>query len=577
MNRRNNMKRIAIPLLLSLSLLLSGCQNTDTGSNGGDSASTGAESVAVIDMAALFSDRDLDGSYDESAAVRIQLEGETAVCDSDAVSIDGSRITLLDEGTYLVSGALTDGQIVVDAGDTDKVQIVLAGASLTCADSAAIYSKSADKVFLTLAEGTENTLTNGGSYTAIDENNIDSVVFSKTDLTLNGSGSLTIDAQAGHGVVSKDELTITGGSYTVTAAEHGMTGKDSLAVAGGDFTIISGKDGLHAENADDSALGFLYVADGTFTITAQGDAVSASGALQVDGGTFDLTTDGGSASVTMTTGDSFAPGGMGGGPGGQDGAPLQGDPPAGGETPPERPDNSGGQLPELPAQPSGSETASAAETAEGTETAEDTVSQKGVKADGALTINGGTFTVDSADDCLHSGGALAVTGGTFTLSSGDDAIHSDDAVTIRAGEFSIPYCYEGVEGLSVTVEGGAFDVTAHDDGFNAAGGADSSGFGGRDEAFAASEDSFITVNGGTITVVSDGDCLDSNGDLTVNGGTLDLTCNGNGNTALDCSGSYTNNGGSVTTNDGSETNSGGRSGNRLEEEREPLPSGRPKA
>ena len=399
MNRRNNMKRIAIPLLLSLSLLLSGCQNTDTGSNGGDSASTGAESVAVIDTAALFSDRDLDGSYDESAAVHIQLEGETAVCDSDAVSIDGSRITLLDEGTYLVSGALTDGQIVVDAGDTDKVQIVLASASLTCADSAAIYSKSADKVFLTLAEGTENTLTNGGSYTAIDKNNIDSVVFSKTDLTLNGSGSLTIDAQAGHGVVSKDEL----------------------------------------------------------------------------------------------------------------------------------------------------------------------------------TINGGTFTVDSVDDCLHSGGALAVTGGTFTLSSGDDAIHSDDAVTIRAGEFSIPYCYEGVEGLSVTVEGAAFDVTAHDDGFNAAGGGDSSGFGGRDEPFAASEDSFITVNGGTITVVSDGDCLDSNGDLTVNGGTLDLTCNGNGNTALDCSGSYTNNGGSVTTNDGSETNSGGRSGNRLEEEREPLPSGRPKA
>ena len=91
--------------------------------------------------------------------------GRHAVCDSDAVSIDGSRITLSDEGTYLVCGALTDGQIVVDAGDTDKVQIVLASASLTCADSAAIYSKSADKVFLTLAEGTENTLTNGGSYT----------------------------------------------------------------------------------------------------------------------------------------------------------------------------------------------------------------------------------------------------------------------------------------------------------------------------------------------------------------------------------------------------------------------------
>lgn len=116
-------------------------------------------------------------------------------------------------------------------------------------------------------------------------------------------------------MVSKDELTVTGGGYTVTTAEHGMTGKDSLAVAGGTFTITSGKDGLHAENADDSALGFLYVADGEFTIAAQGDAVSASGALQTDGGTFELTTGEGSASVTMSTGDSFAPGGRSGGPG----------------------------------------------------------------------------------------------------------------------------------------------------------------------------------------------------------------------------------------------------------------------
>lgn len=554
------MKRIAIPLLLSLSLLLSGCQNTDTGSNGGDSASTGAESVAVIDTAALFSDRDLDGSYDESAAIPIQLTGETAACTSDAVSIDGTQITLLDEGTYLVSGSLTDGQIVVDADDTDKVQIVLAGAAITCADSAAIYSKNADKVFLTLAEGTENTLTNGGSYTAIDENNIDAVVFSKTDLTLNGSGNLTIDAQAGHGVVSKDELTVTGGGYTVTAAGHGMTGKDSLAVAGGTFTITSGKDGLHAENADDSALGFLYVADGEFTIAAQGDAVSASGALQTDGGIFDLTTGEGSASVTMSTEDSFAPGGRGGGPGRGDGSRPQGEQPAEGETPPERPD--GGQPPEFPTQPTDEEPAFDAQTGEVTDTEEGTVSQKGVKAEGTLTINGGTWTIDTVDDCIHSGGALTVTGGTFTLSSGDDAIHSDDAVTIQTGEFSIPYCYEGIEGLSVTVEGGTFEISAYDDGFNAAGGADSSGFGGRGDQFAASADSFITVNGGTITIVSDGDCLDSNGDLTVNGGTLDLTCSGNGNTALDCGGSYTNNGGVVTTNDGSESNPGGMGGGR---------------
>ena len=549
------MMRKFLILLLGSLFLLSGCQ-TEAPSSISDLVSAEVQPVSVIDTASLFSGRDLDGSYDESAAVAIRLEGETAVCDSAAVSIDGGTITLLVEGTYLVSGTLTDGQIVVDAGDTDKVQIVLAGASITCAHSAAIYSKNADKVFLTLAEGTENALTNGGGYTAVDEDNIDAVVFSKTDLTLNGSGSLTVNAQAGHGVVSKDELTITGGTYTVTAAEHGMEGKDSLAVAGGDFTITSGKDGLHAENTDDPALGFLYIADGAFTIAAQGDAVSAGAALQVDGGTFDLTTGEGSASVTMPAGDDFGPGGKGSRP---DGSRPQGEPSAAGETPPARPGNIGRQPPEPPVQPAETETAPAAETAEGTE---DAVSQKGIKAEGALAVNGGAFTVDSADDCLHSGGDLTVTGGTFTLSSGDDAIHSDDAVTIQGGEFSIPYCYEGIEGLAVTVEGGTFDVTAHDDGFNAAGGADSSGFGGRGDPFAASEDSFITVNGGTITVVSDGDCLDSNGDLTINGGTLDLTCNGSGNTTLDCNGTYTNDGGDVTTNDGAESNPSGMGGGR---------------
>ena len=392
------MKKTIVPLLLCGALLLSGCRKTAATADNAATPAANAEPVTVIDTAALFSERDLDGSYDESAAVPIQLTEETAACTSDAVSIDGARITLLDEGTYLVSGSLTDGQIVVDADDTDKVQIVLVGADITCADSAAIYSKNADKVFLTLAEGTENTLTNGGGYIAIDENNIDAVVFSKTDLTLNGSGSLTIDAQVGHGVVSKDELTVTGGSYTVTAAEHGMTGKDSLAVAGGRFTITSGKDGLHAENTDDSALGFLYVADGEFTIIAQGDAVSASGALQTDGGTFDLTTGEGSASVTMPAEDSFAPGGRGSGPDGRPEAPPRGERPAEHGEPSELPNTGGDQ------QSTERETPPPAESGGTAETAEDTVSQKGLKADGALAVNGGTFAIDSVDDCLHSSG-----------------------------------------------------------------------------------------------------------------------------------------------------------------------------
>ena len=516
-------KRRLTAILLCGLLLLSGCgaQNTaeDTSNTNTETVSSEnitATTVSGIDTSGVFSDRDLAGTYDESAAIPIALNGDSASCNSSSVVMDNGTITITAEGVYLISGTLNDGQIIVDAGDTDKVQLVLAGADITSSTSAAIYALEADKVFITLAEGTENILTNGGEYVAIDDNNIDAVVFAKTDLTLNGSGSLTINAQAGHGVVSKDDLVITGGIYTITAASHGLDGKDSVAIAGGTFAITSGKDGIHAENSDDASLGWLYIQDGSFNITAQGDAISAQGALQIDGGTFDLYTGEGSTSVEMTSSGQI--GGV----------------------------QRGGWTDQTP-------------TAE-TQTAEDSTSQKGIKGESTYAINGGTFNIDSADDCLHAGGEMVIAAGEFTLNSGDDAVHCDDALTIQSGTFTIPYCYEGIEGLSITIEDGVFDITSNDDGLNAAGGADSSGFGGfgnrQQDTFADSSDSFILINGGTFTVVSTGDCVDSNGSLTINGGTLNLTCNGSGNTAIDCDGTYTNNGGDVTTNDGSESNPG---------------------
>lgn len=508
---------------LSALVVLSGCGAQPASSGTVEAVSSATEETAVTTASAagtdsLFSERDLQGTYDESSAIPIQLNGDSAACDAEGVTIEGSRVTIGQEGVYLLSGTLTDGQIVVDAGETDKVQLVLAGADITSSTSAALYALEADKVFVTLAPGTENTLTNGGEYIALDDNNIDAVLFAKTDLTLNGTGSLTVNAQAGHGVVSKDDLVITGGSYTITAASHGLSGKDSVAIADGSFTITAGKDGIHAENGDDLSLGSLSIVDGSFTITAQGDAISAQGALQIDGGTFALYTGAGSASVDMTTAQASQPGARG-----------------------------------------QAEATSAA-------TEEETASQKGIKGESGFTIAGGTFTIDSADDCLHAGGAMTLAAGTFTLNSGDDAIHCDDALTIQSGTFTIPYCYEGIEGASITIEDGTFDITANDDGLNAAGGADSSGFGGfgkgPQDTFASGSDSFITINGGSLTVVSSGDCVDSNGDLTINDGALELTCNGSGDTALDCDGSYTNNGGNVSTNDGSESNPGQMGGGK---------------
>lgn len=167
---------------------------------------------------------------------------------------------------------------------------MLNGVTITSATSAAIYVREADKVFITTAAGTDNTLSNGGEYVAIDENQIDAVIFSKSDLTLNGAGTLTLHAGAGHGIVSKDDLACASGTYQITAAGHGLSGKDSVRIASGTYTITAGKDGIHAENADDASLGFLYIRGGSFAITAEGDGLSAEAYLLVEDGDFTMQT-----------------------------------------------------------------------------------------------------------------------------------------------------------------------------------------------------------------------------------------------------------------------------------------------
>ena len=522
--------------LTGAALLLSSCAQASATQTQSLSSSSESIPVTVIDTSTLFSQQDLDGSYDASQAVAISLQGDTAACDDPGVIMDGSTVTITAEGVYILSGTLYDGQIQINAPDSAQVQLVLNGVDITSADSSAIYALEADHVFITLADGSENSLSNGGAYLPIDENNLDSVIFSKTDLTLNGSGSLAIYAEAGHGIVSKDDLIITGGTYTIEAASHGMTGKDTFCIADGTFTITSGKDGLHAENTEDSTLGSLYITGGTFTIAAQGDAVSASGALQIDAGTFDLLTGGGSAAVSMSY--DTAP------------APDRSRSPGSGSDRREAPSGLEEAPPDSAAQTNAETTESDSTSPEDSETT-DSVSQKGLKSDGTLVILDGSFTIDTADDALHAGGDLAIASGEFTLSSGDDAIHSDAAITILDGTYTIPVCYEGIEGCSITIWDGTFSITSYDDGLNAAG--DTTG---ED----ADPQIFLTINGGTLTVVSSGDCIDSNGDLTISGGTLDLTCNGAADTALDVDGAYTHTGGSVTTNDGSEENPGSMGG-----------------
>lgn len=280
-----------IILLLGCILFITGCAPSENAAEG-----SGAESGQnTMDTSEMFTNRDLDFSYEENNAVQILLSDEGSSCESENVRISGSAILISGEGTYILSGSLTEGQIIVDAEDTAKIQLVLDDVDVNCSTSAALYVKQADKVFVTLAGETENHLSNQEDFAAADENNVDAVIFSKEDLTINGTGSLTIDAAYGHGVVSKDDLVITGGNYQITAAGHALSGKDSVRVADGSFRLSSGKDGIQSdygedaeEASDDRERGFIYIAGGDFRFMAGDDGLQASSFAQIADGTFQI-------------------------------------------------------------------------------------------------------------------------------------------------------------------------------------------------------------------------------------------------------------------------------------------------
>ena len=285
----------ALALILALMLTLTSCgSSAETESLGtGTATATEAATDNAVSKSEMFTERDLSGEYDESEAETITLSGSSAKTSaSSGVTVNGSTVTITAEGTYIVSGTLSDGQIIVEADDAAKVQIVLKDASITSSDSAAIYVKSADKVFVTTAEGTENTLANGGSFTADGETNIDGAVFAKDDITFNGSGSLTINSPAGHGVVGKDDVKFGGGTYTITSAKHGVQANDSVRLAESDVTITSGsdKDGIHVSDDADEEEGtesdsFFYIADGNLTISSGDDGIHADASVIIEGGT----------------------------------------------------------------------------------------------------------------------------------------------------------------------------------------------------------------------------------------------------------------------------------------------------
>jgi hypothetical protein len=396
--------------------------------------------------------------------------------------------TITKSGIYEITGTLADGSLIVDIDkSTDKgtVYLILNNTNITSASSAPIYVKDAKKVVLVLENGTTNTISQGSGVVVNSDNEPSAAIFSKADLTITGSGTLSVTSDFNDGITSKDTLKITDGTLVINSNKDGIVGKDVIAVEKAVITITAGKDGMRSTNDTDTGQGNILLKDGTYTITANNDAIQAYGLLQVDGGTFNLTSGGGytgSISANVNPGS----GGMG------------------------RPDT----------------VTQATETTDASSTSD---SKKALKATGGIIINGGAFTIASYEDSVNSSGNVVINGGTLTIQAGDDAIHSDTDVTISGGTITIANAYEGIEGKNITINSGDIKVTSSDDGINVN---DAAGL--------------LTITGGNIYLNAGGDGLDSNGSAKMTGGTVYVdgpTDSGNG--AIDYDKSFTISGGTI--------------------------------
>ncbi len=278
-------------------LLFNGCgvkadnQTEPAADSTGSTASvseTGDTSSSQVVVDTEFTARDLEVGYEESTATNITLNGSSIEVSGDGAAAEDGVLTISQEGTYVISGTLNDGQILVDAGDSDKVHIIFNGITISCSQNAPVYIKNADKVFITLKEGTKNTLTDGAEYVQTDDNNVDGAIFSKADLTINGEGALNVTGNYKHGIASKDDLVITGGILNITAVKDALNGKDCVKIKDGTLNLTASGDGIQSKNDDDATKGYVYIAGGDITVLESDEGIEGT-VILIEDGTVNIT------------------------------------------------------------------------------------------------------------------------------------------------------------------------------------------------------------------------------------------------------------------------------------------------
>ena len=255
---------------------------SENASEAGEASET--ENVSGAEADEHFSKYDQTTSYDKDDTT-IVFDNSSVKIEGIGASADCAFVTINAAGTYVVSGRSSNGQIMISVQKTEKVRLVLNGLDLTCSKSAPIWVKSADKVVITLAEGTVNYLTDGKTYIYDDQNNEpNACVFSKDDLTINGAGALEITANNNNGIGSKNDLKIVSGTIKISAKKNALKGNDSVSIKDAVIEITKCKDGIKTDNATEAEKGYVYIRSGNITIDASDDAIQATNKVTVEGG-----------------------------------------------------------------------------------------------------------------------------------------------------------------------------------------------------------------------------------------------------------------------------------------------------
>ncbi|MDO5382567.1 MAG: carbohydrate-binding domain-containing protein [Eubacteriales bacterium] len=505
-------KKIIYLIITSLFIFSSftGCKNTSENTAGEETASDSVSLQDLIEstdpkLSIELDEEDKITSWDDASSTKISLNSTSASVKGYGASVNDSTITITQAGTYVISGTMTDGSVIVKTEDKDTVRIVLNNASITNTSTAPLIVEDAKKVIITLADNTINSLTDSLRKT-VESEDYSSALYSKSDLVFNGTGTLNISASYRNGIKSTDDLIIVSGTFNINSVEDGIIGKDFVGIKNGTITVNSGCDGIKSTYDTDTSKGNIVIEDGDMDITSSNDGIQSENILVINGGTINIKTGNGADNSSKTHSDSMI--------------------------------GNKGNL----RIPSTTTSASDSSTEE---------SMKGIKASEIIYIYNGNIVIYADDDAIHTNGAVFIKNGTINIKSGDDAVHADSEITIDNGNITASKCYEGLEAEKITINGGEINITASDDGMNAAGGSVStptSFGGGKANASNASNASTVnlTINGGNIYVNASGDGLDSNGTMTINGGNITVCGSvSNDNTALDFDSSCTINGGTL--------------------------------